>query len=225
MSTIAPLPRTHRRHYVHKLLVRHYQRIIERHLHGTQGLTLVDYGCGDMPYRPMLEPHVAHYLGADLPGNDRAQVTIGNDGRLNLPDASADVVLSSQVLEHVGDPRLYLAECSRVLKPGGRLLLSTHGSWWHHPHPTDYWRWTGDGLRKLLCDSGFAQVEVEGLMGLAATGLYLFQDGAYRRVPRGLRGAFYGAIQVAAAWADRIHTDDDRRRDAAVYVTHSVRIA
>ena len=44
-------------------------------------------------------------------------------------------------------PARYLAECFRVLRPGGRLLLSTHGMFVYHPDPDDYWRWTCAGLR------------------------------------------------------------------------------
>ncbi len=59
-------------------------------------------------------------------------------------------MLSTQVLEHVTDPRLYLAECHRVLRPGGPLLLSTHGIMVYHPDPVDYWRWTGAGLQRAV---------------------------------------------------------------------------
>ena len=55
---------------------------------------------------------------------------------------SFDAVLSTQVLEHVADPGALPAERFRVLRPGGRLLLSTHGIFVYHPDPDDYWRWT-----------------------------------------------------------------------------------
>lgn len=219
----AILRRWHRRYYIQRLLVDHYRATIQKNLAGRSGLTLIDFGCGDMPYRALFAPQVSRYIAADLPGNPAATALITAEGRLNLPDASADLVLSSQVLEHVADPALYLSECSRVLKSGGRLFLSTHGSWWYHPHPTDYWRWTGQGLQKTLRDAGFDQVELVGLMGLAAGGIYLFQDGVFRHLPRFLRSPFYLFTQAAAALADRLHTDEDRRRDAAVYLTYSIK--
>src|SRR3546814_1646938 len=89
----------------------------------------------------------------------------------------ADIVLSNQVLEHVDSPQGYLEEARRLMKPDGVLLLSTHGYWFYHPTPNDYWRWTSAGLRKTMEASGFEIVEFTGIMGLISSGLQLFQDG------------------------------------------------
>jgi hypothetical protein len=51
------------------------------------------------------------------------------------------------------------------LKPGGWLLLSTHGNWLYHPHPTDYRRWTRDGLLRELSSRGFTVEAVTSVMG------------------------------------------------------------
>ena len=45
------------------------------------------------------------------------------DGRLDFPDASFDLVVNNMVFEHVEDLDAVLAEIQRVLKPGGRILL------------------------------------------------------------------------------------------------------
>ena len=52
------------------------------------------------------------------------------EGRIPLDDGSADVVTSFTVLEHVPDERRSLAEMYRVLKPGGRLIISVPNRWW-----------------------------------------------------------------------------------------------
>lgn len=178
---------------------------------------VLDFGCADQPYRHLL-PAGAEYLGADLPGNTAAQITIGPDGRLPLPDASVDAVLSTQVLEHVADPGIYLAECQRVLKPGGRLLLSTHGIMVYHPDPVDYWRWTAAGLRHAVQLVGLEVREFCGVMGLAATGLQLLQDGLFGRLPHRLRNLFTGFMQLLVAWADRVDTPANRALNALVFV-------
>jgi SAM-dependent methyltransferase len=47
-----------------------------------------------------------------------------------------------------------LCECRRLLRPGGRLILSTHGIYEEHGLPYDFRRWTGDGLRAELEQHG-----------------------------------------------------------------------
>jgi hypothetical protein len=74
-------------------------------------------------------------------------------------------VLSNQVLEHVWNLDWYLGECRRLLKPRGALLLSTHGTWLYHPHPTDYRRWTRDGLTRELTERGFEVERVHAVVG------------------------------------------------------------
>src|SRR5262249_30323997 len=119
------------------------------------GDMVVDFGCGNKPYQDLFKKKFRQYFGADLRGNVDAEIVIGCGGELPIADASVDCVLSTQVLEHVEDPRFYLAEAYRVLKPNGSLILSTHGTWPFHPDPTDFWRWTVDGLRREITTAGF----------------------------------------------------------------------
>ncbi len=69
---------------------------------------------------------------------------------LDFPDASFDFVLSDQVLEHVeGDPYQAIAECHRVLRPGGVALHTTCFINPVHGAPKDFWRFTPDALALL----------------------------------------------------------------------------
>jgi SAM-dependent methyltransferase len=174
-----------------------------------------------MPYRPVLEPHVERYIGADLPRNVQADVHLDEFGRVALSDESVDIVLSSQVLEHVPSPQGYLAEANRLLKPGGKLLLSTHGYWKYHPDPTDFWRWTRDGLVKEIEAAGFEVDAVRGVMGLGATGLQLFQDGATGRIPRHLRPIFFYLLNRFMAVVDWLTSEESRNIDACVFVVRA----
>ncbi|HMG11238.1 MAG TPA: class I SAM-dependent methyltransferase, partial [Mucilaginibacter sp.] len=115
---------------------------------GNKSLTLIDFGCGDMPYRSVIEPMVGKYIGVDLDINPLADHHIDFDSKTTLPDNYCDIILSNQVLEHVDSPHSYLSEALRILKPGGKIILTTHGYWYYHPTPYDYWRWTSAGLRK-----------------------------------------------------------------------------
>lgn len=68
-------------------------------------------------------------------------------------------VLCSEVIEHVRRPWLALAEIRRVMQPGGLLILTTVTSFHLHGFPDDYFRFTESGLRSLLDDAGFGQIE------------------------------------------------------------------
>jgi len=206
------------RYYVLTALRNHLERIIETHLPARAGAVVVDFGCGDMPYRPLFVRHRARYVGVDLPENTSADLHASLDDILPLADESVDVVLSTQVLEHVPDPHAYLKEALRILRPGGLVILSTHGYWMYHPHPSDFWRWTGPGLRKIIADAGFQLVECRGIMGLAATGVHLLQDGVLIRFPRLMRPLIAPFSQGLIALADKISSDTDRENDASVFV-------
>lgn len=182
-----------------------------------RGSRVLDFGCANQQYRELFAPGI-DYVGADLPGNLGAEIHLRQDG--SLPDkisGSYDAVLSTQVLEHVNDPNLYLAECFRALRPGGRLLLTTHGIMMLHRDPVDYWRWTSDGLRHILERAGFVINRFEGIMGPAATGLQLFQDGTSLRLPRRLRRPYAFVLQSLIAALEKVETPSRRAQDALVF--------
>jgi len=130
----------------------------------TLPIKLLDYGCGGSPYRTLF-PN-AEYHRADYVKMDGMDFDVEPSG--TVPEAVSnayDLVLSTQVLEHVTSPGVYLAECLRVLKPGGRLVLTTHGTYPDHGCPYDFWRWTADGLRLELDNAGF---QIESLQRLTS---------------------------------------------------------
>jgi SAM-dependent methyltransferase len=186
------------------------------------GTCVVDYGCAQRPYRRLL-PEGVQYVGADLPGNPLADVVLDADGRVPLPDASADAVLSTQVLEHVADPTVYLSECRRLLKPGGSLLLSTHGIMYYHRDPEDYWRWTSVGLAAVVEQSGLRVEQQFGVLGLAAAAIQLWQDATIGHVPRPLRPLFALCCQLAIRRSDRGQTPQGRIDNGLVIAVRAVR--
>jgi 2-polyprenyl-6-hydroxyphenyl methylase/3-demethylubiquinone-9 3-methyltransferase len=102
------------------------------------GSMLVDIGCG----AGVLAPHVAHlghtHVGVDvvpesaqLARQRGVHVLVADVGAIPLDDASADVVVAGEVLEHVHDLDRALTEAIRVLRPGGTLVIDTIAStWW-----------------------------------------------------------------------------------------------
>jgi SAM-dependent methyltransferase len=200
--------------YVNRQLAEMVVELVEQTGLGN-GTRVLDFGCADRPYRSLL-PVGVQYVGADLPGNAAADVEIGDEGHVGLPDRSVDLVLSTQVLEHVEDPDAYLGECIRLLRGGGWLLLSTHGLMYYHQDPEDYWRWTHAGLKKLLTDHGFEVVASRGILGLAAAAFQILQDGIYWYLPRWLRRPFAVSMQALIVAADRLYPQAHRLDNSLV---------
>ena len=123
-------------------------------LFGTsERIRILDFGCGGSPYRSLFRN--SEYIRADFTPCKGLDFLLPPDSSIPVPDCSFDMVLSTQVLEHVPEPANYVTECSRVLKPGGILILTTHGLFEDHGCPYDFQRWTADGLRLLLERAGF----------------------------------------------------------------------
>jgi SAM-dependent methyltransferase len=138
------------------LVLKDLHQLVSQFAQAARG-RVFDYGCGGAPYRTLF--HCQQYVAADVTPGPHVDVLLGADGFSGEPAASYDAVLSTQVLEHVADPAAYLQECYRILKPGGHLILSTHGMIEEHGCPDDYYRWTSRGLERLVADHGFHVAE------------------------------------------------------------------
>jgi SAM-dependent methyltransferase len=168
---------------------------------------LLDVGCGEMPYLAVIEPHAREIVGLDTVDNPRAALR-GQIEAIPAEDASFDVVLCAQVLEHCDDPAQGVRELARVTRPGGRVLLSTHGAMVYHPNPVDLWRWTGAGLERLFRENGdWASVTVSAGSGTASTLAMLnaiYLEHVLRRTPlRPVRGAVVSLLNRVGRLLDR----------------------
>jgi SAM-dependent methyltransferase len=218
----------HQRHTL-KRLRRELEAIVDNDLGLRPGERVVDLGCGDAPYRPLFVERGADYVACDIEGEDVVPLVPGRP--VPLEDGSAAAVVSFQVLEHVWDLDWYLGEAHRLLSPGGRLLLSTHGSWLYHPHPTDFRRWTREGLVRELEVRGFDVRRVSGVVGpLAWTTQFrlLGMRDALLKIPllgRALLLPITSVMNARMALEDRVTPSLVRETNASVYVTLSVKTA
>ena len=131
-------------------------------------MRILDVGCGVKPYYPFFAGVASEYLGVDVVENPAAEL-LGPVEALPVEDASFDIVLCTQVLEHCDDPAQAVRELRRVTRSGGRVLASTHGVQVYHPSPGDYWRWTHAGLRKLFEENAeWASLSVAPAAGTAS---------------------------------------------------------
>ena len=122
---------------------------------------LLDIGCGRKPYRNLFR--VDEYLGLEIDSpENRANKSADffyNGELFPFENEIFDGAICNQVLEHVFTPDRFLGEIHRVLKPGGKLLLTVPFVWDEHEQPHDYARYTSFGLRSLLEKNGFEMLE------------------------------------------------------------------
>lgn len=136
---------------------------------------LVDLGCGARPYEALFKPHVTSYFGVDfgatagLHYGEATRADLLVDGTsTNLPAASFETLLCTQVLEHVYDTQAFLAECHRLLAPGGRAIFTVPFLFQCHAEPNDFYRFTPFALRRRFEEAGFFIAELKPLGGAYA---------------------------------------------------------
>jgi SAM-dependent methyltransferase len=129
---------------------------------------LVDVGCGRGDFLGRMKTLGWNVLGiepdpvsAALAERRGIPVFRGTLNEAALPDATADQVVMSHVLEHLYDPHSVIYECFRILRPGGRLVISTPNAdslghrWFRHDWrglepPRHLFIYSGPSLRKIL---------------------------------------------------------------------------
>ena len=157
--------------------------------HVESGQRVLDAGCGEGTFTALQADAGTAPVGVEI--SERALARAGarhpgldfqltrEDGPLAFDDASFDVVWASEVLAHIGDTARFLSELRRVLRPRGRLLVTTpyHGRVKNaalaltrfeahfDPRGPQLRFYTPRSLRTLLSDFGFDQVRVRGAGG------------------------------------------------------------
>lgn len=115
---------------------------------------VLNAGAGHRDLAPLVDGEV---WNQDLPGGlHNADIDIHAPlHRIPKPDGFFDAVFCNAVLEHVANPHEVLAEFHRVLRDGGHLYLCVPFMQPEHLDPTDYQRYTRDGLQQLVADHHF----------------------------------------------------------------------
>lgn len=124
--------------------------------------TVLDLGAGPGQFAELTD-RFATLVSMDFRAFAPVNVVADLTKPLPLRDASFDLVMASNVLEHIPDTKALLAEVRRVLKPGGRFVATIPFMMRVHQKPYDFNRYTNYQLAALLSDAGFSDPSVEGL--------------------------------------------------------------
>lgn len=146
---------------------------------------VVDVGTGTGFVIQGLAPRVAKVYGFDaspemldvarrnLARFDKVELQVAPGQKLPLPDSSVDAAFGNMYLHHAPDPAAAIAELARVLRPGGKLVLTdldAHDQEWMREEMAD--RWLGfeqDDIRAWYADAGLADIAVDCAQGSCCT--------------------------------------------------------
>jgi hypothetical protein len=131
---------------------------------GAPAGAVLDVGCGEQPFRPLIEAHHRAYVGMDVVQNATGTVSVFGD--LEHVDVSATpypLVVCTEVLEHVVDIDLSFRGLRRLTVTGGLVLITVPFLFPVHMAPYDFRRLTEYGVAQLAADHGFTVVSSERL--------------------------------------------------------------
>jgi SAM-dependent methyltransferase len=157
---------------------RRHQVVYQRLATHCVGCDVLEAGCGEGYGADLLADTARRVVAVDYDESavahvrsryPRVEVMQANLAELPLPDASMDVVVNFQVIEHLWDQAQFVTECARVLRPSGLLMMSTPNRVTFSPgrdtpiNPFHTRELNAGELTELLVDAGFSQVSVSGV--------------------------------------------------------------
>ena len=143
---------------------------LEKYLQGTNGSSyILDLGAGRSPYQEYINRvRYPNLISLDFAPFEGINVTADLNAALPFRGETFDVVILSNVLEHVIDPRSTLEESCRVLKQGGIVIGQTPFLMGLHDEPYDFYRYTAYSIKQLLTVANFKGIHVEELSSTEA---------------------------------------------------------
>ena len=188
-----------------------YLPLMRDHLTGS----LMDIGCGPVPYYEVYKDLVTENICLDYPstlhGKEHLDVLVdlNTDPVIPFPDGRFDSVLATDMIAHMERPDLFVGELARVLKPGGKAMITSTFINWIGEFPWEYSHPTGPGLRSLAEKAGLEVLHLESYGGHAD----VLMDTLNKFCPRGLGNRAFLAFARLVTWTgwperNRRHTRD-----------------
>jgi predicted TPR repeat methyltransferase len=201
---------------------------LNKNLHLFKG-TLVDLGCGEMPYKQYILDHtdkVTEYIGIDIPSQDQHEQYrkvkpdyIWDGKKIPLENESADTFIATELFEHVNNIDEILGEIKRVLKNDGLLYFTVPFLWTLHLVPNDYYRYTPYSLKEKLTQAGFKNIHI-GITGgrsAALAQMISIWAATIKWEIRGIKKIMFTLFEIVVLhpiirlllWKDNQRTSDD----------------
>jgi SAM-dependent methyltransferase len=158
-----------------------YQRIdwVQKKLQEIhRGFEILDAGCGRQQYKKFCA-HLKYYSQdfGKYVADEKDSITasydnyqygrldyVGNIWEVDAPDSSFDAILCTEVLEHVPHPNRTIKEFSRLLRPGGTLILTVPSNSLRHMDPYYFFSGFSDRyLEKTLSDYSFTKIHINAV--------------------------------------------------------------
>jgi SAM-dependent methyltransferase len=115
--------------------------------------------------RPLIERfcNPKEYIGVDLEPGEYVDLVLPAEGLINcFGPESFDVVISTEVLEHVYDWRVVINNMKIVLKRGGYIYLTTRSYGFpYHAYPYDFWRYEAKDMIRIFSDFEIIRLEAD----------------------------------------------------------------
>lgn len=190
--------------YIVNLQHTQYMPLITEHITGD----MMDLGCGPVPYHELYAQRTTSSTCVDWSGSMHGldlldvQVDLNASGPLPFPDGRFDSVLMSDMIVHITRPWLLMAEVNRVLKPGGKVVLTSPFIYWMGEYPHEYYHPSEFALRHLAENAGFEVLVMQTYGGQAD----VLMDVLNKLMPVGFPNRIFkllSGLVVATGWPAR----------------------
>ena len=135
---------------------------------------IIDLGGGFKPsYERFWQIKPEKFIRVDINKSVQPDVLADLNGPLPFADNFADAVFLFSVIYILKDPGKTLLEIHRILKPGGKLFITSPFIFNEAKEPNDYWRFTSEGLEKILKEAGFSKSLIKPVGERFSSAVYL----------------------------------------------------
>jgi len=122
---------------------------------------MLDFGCWNSPYRDLYMKKNINYIGIDIGDSPEFNpwYIVYPGGKTSFTNNEFDIIVSTQVFEHLNDPKFYASELERITKKWGYILITVAHLREHHPYPYHYQNLTIDSIQELFTHSEIIDIK------------------------------------------------------------------